>query len=69
MVRNNVNILLDLGSILIPLAQMDSTETRKENEQKALKYMKQAVLAKTILFDYQNYLSIGEKNMSKDDVP
>lgn len=31
----------------VTLIQMDSTETKKENEQKALKYMRQAVLAKT----------------------
>lgn len=31
----------------VTLIQMDSTGTRKENEQTALKYMKQAVLAKT----------------------
>ena len=31
----------------VTLIQMDSTETREENEQKALKYMRQAVLAKT----------------------
>ncbi len=31
----------------VTLIQMDSTETRKGNEQKALKYMRQAVLAKT----------------------
>lgn len=31
----------------VTLIQMDSTETREQNEQKALKYMRQAVLAKT----------------------
>lgn len=31
----------------VTLIQMDSNGTREENEQKALKYMKQAVLAKT----------------------
>lgn len=33
----------------VTLIQMDSTETREENEQKALKYMRQAVLAKTAI--------------------